>query len=65
MTSSITWATVCDEASVPHPQLISESGRAVAAHHSVLVMETLGVTSQGNVQNVADGGAGRIRAAGP
>ncbi|KLU04484.1 Biosynthetic arginine decarboxylase [Rhodopirellula islandica] len=39
--------TVCDEAGVPHPELISESGRAVAAHHSVLVMETLGVTSQG------------------
>ena len=44
--------TVCDEASVPHPQLMSESGRAVAAHHSVLVMETLGVTSQGNVQAI-------------
>ncbi len=44
--------TVCDEAEVPHPQLISESGRAVAAQHSVLVMETLGVTSQGNVQSV-------------
>lgn len=39
--------SVCDEAEVPHPQLISESGRAVAAQHSVLVMETLGVTSQG------------------
>ena len=45
-------STVCDEAEVPHPELISESGRAVAAHHSVLVMETLGVTSQGNVQSV-------------
>ncbi|MGI9473630.1 MAG: biosynthetic arginine decarboxylase [Rubripirellula sp.] len=44
-------STVCDEADVPHPQLISESGRAVAAHHSVLVMDTLGVTSQGNVQS--------------
>jgi arginine decarboxylase len=44
--------TVCNEADVPHPRLISESGRAVAAHHSVLVMETLGVTSQGNVQSV-------------
>jgi arginine decarboxylase len=44
--------TVCDEASVPHPQLISESGRAVAAHHAVLVIEALGVTSQGNVQSV-------------
>ena len=39
--------SVCDEAGVPHPQLISESGRAVAAQHSVLVIETLGVTSQG------------------
>jgi arginine decarboxylase len=44
--------SVCDEANVPHPQLISESGRAVAAHHSVLVVDTLGVTSQGNVQSV-------------
>ncbi len=40
--------TVCDEAGVPHPQLVSESGRAVAAHHSVLIMDTLGVTAQGN-----------------
>jgi len=40
---------VCDQTGVPHPQLISESGRAVAAHHSVLVAETLGVTSQGSV----------------
>jgi arginine decarboxylase len=40
--------SVCDEAEVPHPQLISESGRAIAAQHSVLVMDTLGVTSQGD-----------------
>ena len=44
--------TVCDEAEVPHPQLLSESGRAVAAHHSVLVMETLGVTCQGSVEHL-------------
>ena len=44
--------SVCDDVGVPHPQLISESGRAVAAHHSVLVVETLGVTSQGNVQSL-------------
>lgn len=44
--------TVCDDTGVPHPQLISESGRAVAAHHSVLVIETLGVASQGSVQSV-------------
>ncbi|NNE01111.1 MAG: biosynthetic arginine decarboxylase [Pirellulaceae bacterium] len=44
--------TVCDEAEVPHPTLISESGRAVAAHHSVLVVETLSVSAQGNVQSI-------------
>ena len=43
--------SVCNEAGVPHPELISESGRAVAAHHSVLVVDTLGVTAQGNVQS--------------
>ena len=40
--------SVCDDAGVPHPQLLSESGRAVAAHHSVLIVETLGVTAQGD-----------------
>lgn len=40
--------TVCDEAEVPHPQLLSESGRAITAQHSVLVIETLGVTTQGH-----------------
>ncbi|TWU41860.1 biosynthetic arginine decarboxylase [Novipirellula artificiosorum] len=44
--------TVCDEADVPHPELISESGRAVAAHHSVLIVNTLGVTHQGSVQDL-------------
>jgi arginine decarboxylase len=33
---------VCDAKRVPHPILISESGRAITAHHSVLVVETLG-----------------------
>ena len=42
--------TVCEEAGVPHPTLITESGRALTAHHSVLVVETLGVTAQGNVE---------------
>jgi arginine decarboxylase len=35
---------ICDEAQVPHPTLVTESGRAVAAHHSVLVVNVLGVT---------------------
>lgn len=33
---------VCDQRGVPHPVLISESGRALTAHHSVLVVEALG-----------------------
>ncbi|SFI96271.1 biosynthetic arginine decarboxylase [Planctomicrobium piriforme] len=44
--------TVCDEAGVPHPQIISESGRAVAAFHSVLVFGTLGVTHQGELSEL-------------
>jgi arginine decarboxylase len=33
---------VCDEAGVPHPQIISESGRAMVAYHSVLIFDVLG-----------------------
>jgi arginine decarboxylase len=33
---------VCDSEQVPHPVVISESGRALVAHHSVLVVETFG-----------------------
>ncbi len=33
---------VCDAQAVPHPVLMSESGRALTAHHSVLVVEALG-----------------------
>jgi len=33
---------VCDSQGVEHPVIISESGRAVVAHHSVLVVETFG-----------------------
>lgn len=35
---------VCDERDVPHPMIVSESGRAIAAHHSVLVFNTLGAS---------------------
>ncbi len=34
--------TVCDDAGVPHPMIISESGRAMVAYHSVLIMNVLG-----------------------
>ena len=39
--------SVCDEAEVPHPTIVSESGRAIAAYHSVLVFNVLGVTGFG------------------
>jgi len=39
--------TVCDEAEVPHPTIISESGRAVVAYHSLLVFDVLGVGHPG------------------
>jgi arginine decarboxylase len=36
-------ADVCNEEKVPHPTLISESGRAIVAHHSMLVVDIFGV----------------------
>ena len=35
---------VCDAAGVPHPDLVTEAGRAVTAHHSVLVVDVLEVS---------------------
>jgi arginine decarboxylase len=37
--------SVCNEAGVPHPTIISESGRAVVAYHSMLVFDVLGVNN--------------------
>lgn len=38
---------VCDEAEVEHPTIVSESGRAIAAYHSALVFNVLGVSGFG------------------
>jgi arginine decarboxylase len=38
---------ICDEAEVPHPTIVSESGRAIAAYHSALVFNVLGVSGFG------------------
>ena len=38
---------VCDEAEVAHPTIITESGRAIAAYHSVLVFNVVGVSGFG------------------
>jgi len=37
--------SVCDDADVPHPTIISESGRAVVAYHSLLIFDVLGVSN--------------------
>ncbi|HUS06944.1 MAG TPA: biosynthetic arginine decarboxylase [Bryobacteraceae bacterium] len=45
---------VCDEAEVPHPTIITESGRAVAAYHSVLIFNVLGVSGFGEPDMVLE-----------
>jgi len=56
---------VCDAEDVPHPVIVSESGRAIVAHHSVLLVGTFGsieksggsppvVMGEGDPQIVAD-----------
>jgi arginine decarboxylase len=35
-------ADVCNSEKVPHPNIVSESGRAIVAHHSVLIVEVFG-----------------------
>jgi arginine decarboxylase len=37
---------VCEEEDVPHPDVVSESGRAIVAHHSVLVVEAFGAINK-------------------
>ncbi len=36
---------ICEQENLPHPNLISESGRALTAHHSILVFNVLDVAS--------------------
>ncbi len=42
--------SVCDEAGVPHPTIVSESGRAVVAYHSMLIFDVLGVSDFDRLQ---------------
>src|SRR5262249_14191739 len=45
---------VCDESGVPPPIIISESGRAVVAYHSLLVFDVLGVSNFDRYQPPAE-----------
>jgi arginine decarboxylase len=38
---------VCESEKVPHPTIVSESGRAIVAHHSVLIVEAFGSIEKG------------------
>jgi arginine decarboxylase len=44
---------VCDAAKVPHPTILSESGRAMVAYHSVLIFNVIGWSGFGRFE-VAD-----------
>ena len=33
----------CEEAGLPHPDIVTEAGRSMVAHHSVLIFDVLGV----------------------
>jgi arginine decarboxylase len=46
---------ICDDAGVQHPMIISESGRACVAYHSVLVFDVLGVTDKGYENGFGNG----------
>jgi arginine decarboxylase len=47
-------AGVCNARGVPHPLIVSESGRAMAAHHSVLIFSALGSTGPDRLQLTPD-----------
>jgi arginine decarboxylase len=38
-------ASVCNARGIEHPMIVSESGRAIAAHHSVLIFNTVGMSA--------------------
>lgn len=45
---------VCDSEKVAHPTLVSESGRAIVAHHSVLLVETFGAIEKNSRQKAVE-----------
>ncbi len=42
---------ICDEEEINHPDIISESGRYITAHHSCIVTEVFGSTQCASIQN--------------
>ncbi len=42
---------VCEQQDVPQPTLVSESGRALVAHHSILIVEVLGAYTKDRIDD--------------
>ncbi len=42
--------TLCDEKQVPHPSIVTESGRFLVAHHSILLFNILGINNLEKLQ---------------
>jgi arginine decarboxylase len=49
-------ASVCNARDIPHPMIVSESGRAVAAYHSVLIFDVLGSSALDKFRVTGDRG---------
>ncbi|HXN80787.1 MAG TPA: biosynthetic arginine decarboxylase, partial [Steroidobacteraceae bacterium] len=49
-------ASVCNARDIPHPMIVSESGRAVAAYHSVLIFDVLGSSALDKFRVTGDAG---------
>ena len=54
-------ASVCNARDIPHPMIVSESGRAIAAYHSVLIFDALGSSALDKFRVTGDGRAGLHR----
>lgn len=60
---------ICDEKQVPHPHIVSESGRALVAHSSMLVFDVLGSNQVGpntlsaHQGSLSSGGAQKVTVA--
>ena len=53
--------SVCNARGIEHPIIVSESGRAIAAHHSLLVFDVLGSLAARPLQGRRTGRAGSAR----
>ncbi len=42
---------ICNAEGAPHPEITSESGRAIVAHHSTLIVEVFGAIEKGSPQS--------------